>query len=101
MDMELGGNITLSGFKDVDPATMIVVKKIVGNYVKGFTKTSDKFQKLTVNLKKLHEREKSEIYELKATVVTDKDYHASIDDRNLLVAIDSVLKKIEKEMHLV
>jgi len=27
-DVELGGNITLSGFKDLDPSQMVVVKKM-------------------------------------------------------------------------
>lgn len=32
--MELGGNIKLDGFHDVDPSTLIIVKKIVGNYAR-------------------------------------------------------------------
>ena len=96
--LELGGNITLSGFKEIDPATMIIVKKIVGNYAKTFSETNEKFQSLTVTMKTVHEREKSEIYELKAHLVADKDYNASTDDRNLLVAVDSVLKKVEKSI---
>ena len=38
--MQLGGNIQLIGFREIDPARLIVVKKMVGNYVK---KISDEF----------------------------------------------------------
>ncbi len=96
--LELGGNITLSGFKEMDPATMIIVKKIVGNYVKGFSEVNDKFQRLTLTMKTVHEREKSEIYELKAHLTADKEYNTSIEERNLLIGVDSVLKKLEKTM---
>ena len=35
--MQLGGNIELSGFSGVDGASMIVLKKIIGNYGKHFS----------------------------------------------------------------
>ena len=34
MTLELGGNIQLTGFRDLDPAALVIVKKIVGNFVK-------------------------------------------------------------------
>ena len=95
--MELGGNITLSGFREVDPATMIIIKKVVGNYVKGFADRGN-FKSITVTMKTVHERETSELYELKAHLSADKDYDTEITERNLLVGLDSVLKKMEKAM---
>ena len=32
--IELGGNISLEGFKDVDNSEMTIIKKIVGNSTK-------------------------------------------------------------------
>jgi len=32
--IELGGNINLEGFDDIEPMQMIVAKKIIGNYAK-------------------------------------------------------------------
>ncbi|MFH1456191.1 MAG: hypothetical protein ABIF40_04550 [archaeon] len=32
--IELGGNINLKGFDDLEPMQMIVAKKIIGNYAK-------------------------------------------------------------------
>jgi len=31
-ELQLGGNINLSGFKEIDSGSMVVLKKIVGNY---------------------------------------------------------------------
>lgn len=97
--VELGGNIELKGFSELDGASMVVVKKIVGNYAKKFSEKCKKFEKLSVTLKKVHKREKSEKYELHAKVSDGgKDYNAEITDRNLFFVLDSVLKKVEKEI---
>ncbi|NQV09026.1 hypothetical protein HQ529_04200 [Candidatus Woesearchaeota archaeon] len=98
-EVELGGNIGLTGFSDLDGSSMIVVKKIVGNYAKKFSEKCKKFERLTVTLKKVHEREKSEKYELHGRVMDGgKDYNAEITDRNLFFALDTVLKKLDKEI---
>jgi len=36
-DMQLGGQIVLSGFKELKPAEIIVVKKLVGSYARKFS----------------------------------------------------------------
>ncbi|MFP4403258.1 MAG: hypothetical protein ACOC3X_02670 [Nanoarchaeota archaeon] len=93
--MELGGNITLSGFKDLDKDTMIIIKKIIGSYIKKFNEKNSKFQSFSVNLKKTGETENSAIFELKANLIADKQYNAETNDRNLLIAIDKLLKKLD------
>jgi len=50
--IELGGNIKLKGFNDLDPATIIVVKKIVGNYTKQLTEKNPDFSELFLDLSK-------------------------------------------------
>ena len=34
--IELGGNIVLNGFRDLEPPELVVVKKIVGTYARKF-----------------------------------------------------------------
>ncbi len=96
---ELGGNIELSGFKDIDPASMIVVKKLVGNYVRNITDKNKNFEKISLNVKSVHKTKKSEKYEVHCNLTMDgKNYNSEVTDRNLFVALDSVLRKVEKEI---
>jgi len=48
--IELGGNIKLKGFSEIDNASLIVIKKIVGNYAKKLAETTDDFQNLILSL---------------------------------------------------
>ena len=94
--LELGGNIELSGFQSLDRDSMIILKKIVGNYAKKFSETCKKFEKLSLKMKLVHAKEKSEKYELRGMVVDGgKQYNTEITDRNLFFAVDKVFKKIE------
>lgn len=94
--MELGGNIVLSGFKEVDRPTMVIVKKIVGNFVKQVSQANG-FNKLEVTLKTVRERETSRMYEFHSRLTIDnKDSFGNYTDRNILVGLDRVLKKAGK-----
>jgi len=98
-DINLGGNITLSGFKDLEPGSMFIIKKMVGNYVKRMSEKA-KVQNVTVNLKRVHGTEdgtKSK-FEMSAKLVSDKIYNAEHTDFNLFVATDKVLAKILHEL---
>ena len=98
--MQLGGNIELSGFKDIDGASMVVLKKIIGNYGRKFSDVSDKFESLKITMKPVHETEKSEKYEIHAQLMNDgKSVVSEVVERNLFVAVDSALKKIESEIN--
>jgi ribosome-associated translation inhibitor RaiA len=98
-NQKLGGNIELSGFKAIDVSSMIVLKKIVGNYAKKIEGLTKNMQTLHLTLKTVHEREKSEKYEIHAKVIDDgKVYPSEVTDRNLFVAVDDSLKKIVKEL---
>ena len=97
--IKLGGNIQLTGFKIIDGSSMIVLKKIVGNYAKRISEITKKFEMLHITLKPIHEREKSQKYEIHAKVIDDgKVYASETTERNLFVAIDSTLKKIVNEL---
>lgn len=98
-NLALGGNIELTGFRNVDSSSMIVLKKIVGNYAKRISELTKKLDRLHVTLKSIHEREKSEKYEVHAKIIDDgKVYASEMVDRNLFVAVDSALKKIVNEL---
>jgi ribosome-associated translation inhibitor RaiA len=98
--VELGGNIVLSGFRAVDGATMIILKKMIGNYVKKFAERTDKFENLSLTVKPIHQSQdqKSKKYEMHAKLLDNgKMFNSEVVDNNLFVAVDSVLKKIESE----
>ena len=70
--LELGGNIELTGFRELDPGSMIVVKKIIGNYARKFSNKVE-LLKLKITLKPVHGEESR--YEVHSTILTsDKDY---------------------------
>ena len=95
----LGGSIELSGFRDIDSSSMAVVNKNVSNHAKRIEELAKKMGKLHITLKPIHEREKSEKYEVHATVVINgKIYASEMVDRNLFVAVDTVLNKLTNEL---
>ena len=94
--LQLGGNIELSGFKELDGATLIVVKKIVGNYARKFSETVQSFEKLKVTLKGVHKTEANQVNELHGQIIAaGKPTVAEETDRNLFFALDKVMKKLE------
>ncbi|MBI3033690.1 hypothetical protein HYY72_00850 [Candidatus Woesearchaeota archaeon] len=95
----LGGNIELTGFRDVDGGSVIIMKKIIGNYARRFSELCPGFDVLKLQMKKIREREKSESYEIHGMLVDKgRHYNASISDMNLFFALDKVLKKLENEL---
>ena len=98
--MELGGNIQLVGFREVDGGSMIIIKKIVGNYVRQFSGADQKFQSFSLTLKQVHEHsDDSGKYELHAKLIGEREHNAEIVDYNLMFAVDKVLKKIENSLN--
>ena len=97
--VKLGGNIELSGFRDIDSSSMVVLKKIIGNHVRRISELAKKMESIHITLKPVHEREKSEKYEVHANLLNNGRIYASeMTDRNLFVAVDTVLKKIVNEL---
>ena len=97
--LTLGGNIQLSGFKDLESAQMIILKKLIGTYARRFTTKSKNMELLKLSMKKVHSQEHSEKYELHAMIVDDGKQHTStVTERNLFFAITAALKKIENEI---
>lgn len=83
--MDLGGNITLEGFDNVEPGALVVVKKIVGTYAKKFSEKKD-YKKLTVTL------------EGEFRVKVDIDGSSVEEEQNnLFFALTSALEKVKWE----
>ena len=88
--IELGGNIKLDGFHDANPSTMIVVKKIIGNYAKKIQEETGDFQELLLHLKENTEKKVT----LKANLTGNKNCSSEASDINLYFAINYTLSKI-------
>jgi len=98
-DLQLGGNIQLSGFRDLDGSSMVILKKMVGGYARKMADISKNFESLHITKKQVHEREKSEKYEIHAKLINSgKPVVSEVVDRNLFVAVDSALKKVINEI---
>lgn len=100
---QLGGSIELSGFRELDGGSAVIIRKIVGSYARRFSDKIQGFERLSLMMKKVHQvSEHSEgIFELHGKVVASgKAYASKIEDRNLFVAIDKVLDKLSHELEL-
>ena len=96
---KLGGNIELAGFRDIDPSSMDVLRKGIGNHAKRIAELTKKMELLHITLKAVHEREKSEKYDIHAKVIDNgKVYVSHAVDRNLFVAVDDALNKLVNEL---
>ena len=86
--MKLGGNIVLDGCDNLEPATLIVLKKMVGNYAR---KISEKnaFEELKINLQNTGDNCKLEATLSRAGSQDVK----SAEDSNLFFALNNALKE--------
>jgi ribosome-associated translation inhibitor RaiA len=91
--IQLGGNIELSGFKDVDRAQIVVVKKMVGSYVKTMSEKNSNFNKLKVSMAK-----EGDNIKINAEMTADKNYTGEGTGNNLFIAFDLALKKIVDQL---
>ncbi len=91
--IELGGNIRLEGFRELDQPTLIIVKKIVGNYAKKIVEETKPFDRLHLSLK-LNKDPKNK-YGLNAKLSTNKNtINSDVAESNLFFALDRALNKI-------
>jgi hypothetical protein len=93
--LKLGGSIELSGFNAVDRGSMVVLKKIIGNYARRMSDSSKGFQALKLRVKIVHDS----VYELHCQMIDSGNaVTSSVEDRNVFVAVDSALKKIIEQI---
>jgi len=94
--IRLGGNIELTGFSELDGGSMIILKKIVGSYTRKFSDSLKNFEKLALEL-----NEQGNELEINARLmVGGKEKSANTKDKNIFVALDSALKKLDKKYNL-
>lgn len=97
--MELGGNIELSGFSNVDRSNMVIVKKIVGSYAKKFYEHGTQTEKISVHLKGVHHEQGPGKFEVHAkALIGGKPVTSETVNNNLFFALDEALKKVENQI---
>ena len=89
--IELGGNIKLSNFEQIEPALLIVIKKIVGNYTKKISESLEEFKEVKIEL------EDKSSNKITVKVIADKEYTSEAHDKNLFFALDKALSAILKQ----
>ncbi len=95
--IELGGNIKLDNFDSVDLPTLIIIKKIVGNYAKKIHDNVTEFSELKLQLFE-HNRETKHVYLGAILTTNNRVCEASATDTNLFFAIDKALSKIMQDV---
>ena len=92
-------NYQLAGFHDIDSSAMEIINKNIDTHARKIALLAEKESILHITLKKVHEREKGEIYDIHAKVSDGGNVYAShVTDRNLLAAVDNALQKVINEM---
>ncbi|MDP6642037.1 MAG: hypothetical protein QGF74_01495 [Candidatus Nanoarchaeia archaeon] len=87
--VELGGNIKLEGFDSIDSSSLIIVKKIVGNYTRKIMDNNQEYKGLTISLNNPND------YELKAQlIIGEKTHNSESVNNNLFMALNSVLNDL-------
>ena len=95
--MELGGNIDLVGFKDIDRGSMVIIKKLVGNHVRKMADMSESFERLTLTIKPVHGGKNK--YEVHARMTDNgKNYTSEVTDFNLFFTLDKALSKVASSL---
>ena len=93
--MQLGDKIELINFHEFERDKLIVIRKIVGNFVKNLQEKYSDFEKLSLAFDSVHDS-KSEIKG--GLKIGGKDYHSEVVNFNIFFAINLVLEKLEGEI---
>ncbi|MBI2671886.1 hypothetical protein HYX16_03045 [Candidatus Woesearchaeota archaeon] len=92
--IELGGNIKLAGFDEIDRGALVVVKKMAGNYARQCSeKAGSEVQELVIELKEGDKKSISASLKIK-----DKEHKSEESDKNLFFCLDKCLSKLVKEL---
>jgi len=88
--MKLGGNIELEGFDDIEPAQLVVVKKIVGSSAKKISEEIAQFDNLKITLK-----EKGTKITLAGKItIKGNDNEVEATDKNLFFALNTIFQEL-------
>lgn len=89
--MKLGGNIELEGFDNIEPAQLVVIKKIVGSSAKKISEEIAVFENLQITLK---ENDKDKVTLSGKITIKGTDHEAEASDKNLFFALNKVLSDL-------
>ena len=89
--IELGGNIKLDGFESVEPALLVVIKKIVGNFTKQYSEKTEVKELLV----KLEDEKKKKI-----TATLNDEISEKGESDNLFYVLNDVLMKIRDKLQI-
>lgn len=89
--MDLGGNITLEGFDSIEPAKLIVIKKIAGSFAKKVNETKGEYERIIFRLENS--------YKINIKIKQDNnEIDAENTDKNLFFALTNAIKSIESKI---
>ena len=98
-NMELGGKISLSGFNEIKRDELVISKNLIGGYARKFSDNIHEYEGLKLHLKLVHKTPGSEKYEIHGSVLFEgKMVQSEVVERNLFIALDIVLKKLEEQV---
>lgn len=87
--IELGGNIKLENFENIDRGVLVIVKKIVGGYTKQISEKNKDFKEITVT--------KGDGNDVKVNCVCGKEIKAEANETNLFFSLAKALEEVLKE----
>ena len=90
--IELSGNIKLINFDSIEPALLIVVKKVVGNYTRKISEAYNDFKSIEVSIEDAELNKIRVRVEVSETII-EKEAH----DENLFFALDKALAAVLKQ----
>ena len=96
-EMVLGGDIALVGFNILEPAELVIVKKMVGTYVKKMGNHGD-YKEMRLTLQQ-HPHGKTFKHEVSGLAIfSEGRFNSNVTDWNLYSAISQVCEKIMQEV---
>ncbi len=90
-NISLGGNIDLNGFQNIEPAKLVVLKKIIGNCAKQMKEKKPDYEKLVMTLEG-EDKIKAELTAGGKTITGESE------PTNLFMAVDQALKKVMEQL---
>ena len=97
--MELGGNIELVGFNELDTSELIVLKKMIGNHARKYADyLKDGYGRLTVTMKPIHGKNSSKFEVQVKLLANNKPIVSEVTEINLFVCVADALKKVEAQV---
>ena len=93
--MKLGGNIELEGFDNLEPAQLIVIKKIVGSNARKISEGIAAFDNLSITLKENQADRKTLTGKI---TIKGIDHEAEATDKNLFFALNELFNKLTSKI---